>query len=137
LPKDDAVINAGLFSTVFQLTDKQVSAGARPAQDRFVARTAASISARYQISLNATLTAFVEGRRAMGVSLGFQTDRQIVDFIEACLLTQDKMLTDPGFQALMRRPLLRPEAKAEVILRRHVWPNPAWRPLTPSPEEVR
>jgi hypothetical protein len=121
---------------MFQLTEGQIAAGARPAQDRFVGRIAASIANRYQIPQDAMLTAFVEGRRAMGVSLGFHTDRQIADFIEACLLTQDQILADHGFQALMRRPLLRPEAKAEALLRRHVWPNPAWRHAAQPPPEV-
>ncbi len=72
----------------------------------------------------------------MGVSLGFHTDRQIADFIEACLLTQDMVLAAPDFQTLMQRPLLRPEAKAEEMLRRYVWPHPGWRPDINDEEAV-
>jgi hypothetical protein len=120
---------------MISFTNTQMAAGRRSAHERFVTRTAGSIARRYQIPPDAALTAFVEERRAMGIAMGFETDRQVADFVEACFLTRDAILTDAAFQTMMQRPLLRAEAKAGVMLRHHVWPNPAWHPETDESED--
>lgn len=110
-----------------------MSAGQRQIERSFVMRLSEELAARYDMPMDETLIRFVDHRRAEAVRLGLATDAQVADFTEACLLTQDAMLRDPEFEALMRRPLMRPETKAERILRRWVWPHPSYRPA-PLPQ---
>lgn len=119
-----------------QLTTDQMSAGQRQIEQGFVMRLSSELAARYHMAMDETLIRFVDQRRAEALRHGFETDAQVADFTEACLLTQDAMLRAPEFEALMRRPLMRPEAKAERILRRWVWPHPSYRPAPlPQAEE--
>lgn len=115
---------------MLRLSARQMQSGQRQVQERFIETLSVALSLRYDIPLDATLRDFVDRRRETGLALGFETDRQIADLVEACLLTRDAILNDAYFVDLMRRPLMRAETKAETILRRWVWPHPAWRPVT-------
>ena len=118
---------------MLRLTTAQMSAGQRQVEDRFVRRLAGELAQRYDLPADAMMLDFVDQRRAEALRLGFETDQQVADFTEACLVTGDAIRIDPGFQGLMQRPMMRPETKAETMLRRWVWGHPNWRaPDVPS-----
>ena len=119
-----------------KLSTDQMSAGRRQVQERFIERVCASLSRRYDLPKDDVLYDFVDRRRAEGLRLGFESDLQIADFAEACLVTRDAILSDPYFADLMQRPMMRAETKAETMLRRWIWPHPDWRPELPQDEDM-
>ena len=108
------------------MTVGQMSAGQTNVRERFVENLSAELAKRYALALDDGLRSFIRECQGAGLEIGFETDRQIADFAEACLLTQNAVRKDSDFVALMRKPLMRPETKAGEMLRRWVWPHPAW-----------
>lgn len=108
------------------MTSRQMTAGQNGLRARYVENLSAELAKRYAMPLDDNLRSFVGECRKTGLETGFETDRQIADFTEACLLTENAIRTDPAFVALMEKPLMRPETKAGEMLRRWVWPHPSW-----------
>lgn len=111
---------------MLNLTKQQMLAGQTDVRVRFVESLSGMLSRRYGLPLDEGLRRFAADRRQAALALGFETDQQIADYAEACLLTQNGICTDPAFISLMDRPLMRPETKAAEMLRRWVWPHPKW-----------
>lgn len=108
------------------MTAGQMSAGQAGLRQRFVENLSGELAQRYEMALDTRLRDFVADCREAGLAVGFETDRQIADFTEACLLSKNAIRNDPEFVALMQKPLMRAETKAGELLRRWVWPHPAW-----------
>ncbi|MDF3434536.1 hypothetical protein HKX62_16115 [Sulfitobacter sp. M74] len=110
------------------MTQGQMSAGQEDVRKQFVENLSAELAQRYALPLDGALRSFVRACQVAGLDVGFETDRQIADFTEACFLTRNALRTDPDFLALMKKPLMRSETKAAEMLRRWVWSHPSWVP---------